>query len=210
MAAHTIALAQQKGGAGKTTLAAHLAVALAEAGHGVAAVDTDPQGSLAGWGEVRAAADTRAPVTVHSVAGWRLGPELSRLQRGHDLVVIDSPPHAETDARAVIRAADLMVAPVQPSPLDVRATEPTLSLAADAGTPALVVLNRVPPRARLTDAMTDALGRLDVGLAATRIGSRVALAESLAEGLGVTESQPRGRAAGEVRALAEELFKRFG
>jgi len=205
----TIAFAQQKGGAGKTTLAAHLAVALAAEGSDVAAVDTDPQGSLAEWGEVRAGASgVRAQVPVHGVAGWRLGPELGRLRRAHDLLVVDTPPHAENDARAAVRAAELLVVPVQPSPMDVRATGPTLALAADAGTPVVLVLNRVPPRARLTETMTAALSRLDAPLADARLGARVALAESLAEGLGVSESQPRGRAAAEVRALARELRER--
>ena len=210
MHAPTIAFAQHKGGAGKTTLAAHLAVALAEGGVRVAAVETDPQGSLAGWAELRAdAAGRRGEVTTHSVAGWRLGTELGRLRRDHDFVLIDSPPHAETDARAAIRAAELLVVPVQPSPMDVRATGPTLALADESGTPALLVLNRVPPRARLTATMTDALAGFAAPLAESRMGARVALAESMASGLGVTESQPRGRAATEVRALARELRERM-
>jgi chromosome partitioning protein len=68
-----------------------------------------------------------------------------------DLVVIDAPPHAETEARIAVRAARLVVVPVQPSPLDLWATAETLKMAQDERRRSLVVLNRVPPRSRLTE-----------------------------------------------------------
>src|SRR5690242_7381521 len=120
MPAKIITIAQQKGGAGKTTIAAQLAVAYAAAGKRVGMVDIDPQGSLAMWFEVRKAlvAENGAGVTFVQASGWRLSNELDRLNRDLDLILVDSPPHAETDVRIAVRAADMIMVPMQPSPMD--------------------------------------------------------------------------------------------
>jgi chromosome partitioning protein len=208
MAGIVITIAQQKGGAGKTTLAAHLAVLWAGEGKRVALLDTDPQGSLAAWHAERAArlGGDGVGLDFTAIAGWRAAAEVERRARDHAIVVVDSPPHAETEARLAVRAATLLLVPVQPSPMDLWATRPTLDLARQEKTPVLLVLNRVPPRANLADAMIARLGELGVTLAATRIGNRVALASAMAEGLGITETAPAGRAAQELRALAEEAL----
>jgi chromosome partitioning protein len=198
-----ITVAQQKGGAGKTTLAAHLAVAWAGEGRRVAVLDIDPQASLSAWGEQRGARDG---LSIVKVTGWRTQAEVERQARDNDIVLVDSPPHAETEARIAVRAAALVVVPVQPSPMDVWATRPTLELARAEKVPALVVLNRVPPRARLTEAMLAALGALGAPVAETRIGNRVALAAALLDGSGITEHDPASAAGEEIRALAAEIL----
>ena len=153
MVAKIITVAQQKGGAGKTTLTAHLAVAYTAARKKVAVVDIDPQQSLTMWFRLREErfGDAGAGLLVNPIKGWRVRNEVERLARDHDVVLIDSPPHAETEAKIAVRSADLVVIPVQPSPMDVWATRPTLDLAAGEGTQVLVVLNRVPPRAKLNE-----------------------------------------------------------
>jgi len=210
MAGTVITIAQQKGGAGKTTLAAHLAIAWAGQGHSVALVDIDPQGSLAAWHALRAErlGDGRSGIDFAAITGWRTAAEVERRARDHDIVVIDSPPHAETEAKLAIRAAGLVVMPVQPSPMDVWATKPTLDLARQEKVRVLLVLNRVPPRANLTEAMLAKLAELDAHVAQSRIGNRVALATSLVEGLGITEAAPSSRAAEEIVAAAEEILRR--
>ena len=212
MTSKVITVAQQKGGAGKTTLVAHLAVAYTAAGKSVAAVDIDPQQSLATWYRLREEnlGTAGAGLLVSQVKGWRSRGEVSALARAHDLVLIDSPPHAETEARIAIRAADLVLVPVQPSPMDVWATRATLELAAAEKVPALLVFNRVPPRAKLTEVMVAEAGRLGAQVATARIGNRVAFAAALAAGQAVNESHPRGRAAQEIAALAEEVLERAG
>jgi chromosome partitioning protein len=212
MAARVITIAQQKGGAGKTTLAAHLAIAWAGAGRSVALVDIDPQGSLAAWHALRIErlGSGKTGLDFAAIAGWRTGAEVERRARGHDIVVIDSPPHAETEAKLAIRAADLVIIPVQPSPMDVWATKPTLDLARQEKVPVLLVLNRVPPRANLTEAMLAKLAELGAAVADSRIGNRVALATALAEGRGITEAAPASRAAEEIAALAAEALRRAG
>ena len=125
MPARIIAAAQQKGGAGKTTLAAQLAVAWA-ARRRVALMDIDPQSSLTAWHGLRAESRKNlAQIHLSDVSGWRVGTELDRLRNDFDVVLIDCPPHAETETKNAMRAADLVVIPVQPSPMDVWATTPT-------------------------------------------------------------------------------------
>jgi chromosome partitioning protein len=209
MAAMIITIAQQKGGAGKTTLAAHLALAWA-VDRRVAVIDIDPQASLATWFRRRRErlGQGAAPMDVAAVGGWRVAAEVERQARDHDIVVIDSAPHAETEARIAVRAAKLVLVPVQTSPMDVWATRPTLELARQERVPALLVLNRVPARANLTDAMAVELAALGAPVAETQIGNRVALAAALADGKGILEAAPGSRAAHEIIALAREILLR--
>jgi chromosome partitioning protein len=149
MTATIITIAQRKGGSGKTTLAAHLGVAWATTGRVVALIDIDPQASLAHWYKRReerlGCAGTRLAFTA--VTGWRAAAEIARRASTCEIVLIDSPASAESDTRAAIRSAGLVLVPVQPSPVDVWATLPTLEIARQERVPALLVLNRVPARA---------------------------------------------------------------
>ena len=205
MAAKVITIAQQKGGAGKTTLAAQLAVAFAADGKRVALVDIDPQASLADWHRLRDGAQVRYPLDMSEVAGYRVSTELSRVKSSYDIVVVDSPPHAETEAKLAIRAADLVLVPVQLSPMDIWATGPTVQLARTAGVPVLLVLNRVPPRANIVQIMRTQLAEQELPVARATIGNRVAFAESMLEGLTVLESAPGSTAAAEIDALRQEI-----
>lgn len=211
MAAHVITIAQQKGGAGKTTLAAQLAVAWAKARRSVAVIDIDPQGSLSAWHALRTETLGEGSVGIHlsQVAGWRLSTELDRLRDTYDVVIVDSPPHAETEAKAAIRAADIVLLPVQPSPMDLWALEPTLEVARKEKTPALLVLNRMPPRGKLSDQVMETLAERALPIADTQIGNRVAFAASMMDGKGVIETHARGTAAAEIRALADETLRRL-
>lgn len=209
MAATVITIAQQKGGAGKTTLAAQLAVALARSGaRTVALVDIDPQGSLSQWHRMRQErlGPDAGGLRLSDVSGWRLSTELDRLRGDVDVVIVDTPPHAETEAKAAIRAADVILVPVQPSPMDLWATRPTLEVARKEKTPARIVLNRLPPRGNLVDAIIAEIEKLDLPVTDTRLGNRVAFASSMMDGLGVVETAGRSSAAREIRALAEELL----
>ncbi len=209
MVAKVITIAQQKGGAGKTTVAAQLAVAFAAAGKRVAIVDIDPQASLADWHRLRNGAGVRYPIDLSEVAGYRVSTEITRVKDNHDIVVIDSPPHAETEAKLAVRAADLVVVPVQLSPMDIWATGPTVQLAQSAGVPVVIVLNRVPPRANIVQIMRGRLAEQELPVAQTTLGNRVAFAASMLEGLTVLESEPHSSAAAEVRALADEIASRL-
>lgn len=212
MAGKVFTVAQQKGGAGKTTTVAHLAIAWMQLGHSVATVDIDPQGSLTRWHEVRCQATDGKPGFTHlQINGWRTQAEVEKLARSHDVVVIDSPPHAQTEARIAVRAAALVIAPVQPSPMDLWAMQSTLELAAQEKRALLMVLNRAPPRTKLADALVAEVSKLvnppAVRLAETRIGNRTAYAGTLLTGRSVTETGRRTQAAQEMQALAEEILR---
>ncbi|MCU0838814.1 MAG: ParA family protein [Rhodospirillales bacterium] len=210
-AARVLTIAQQKGGAGKTTLAAHLAVAFVRLGRRVALLDIDPQASLAAWFKLRSAhAKPKIdPLMLSEIAGWRLGTEISRLKAQSDLIIIDSPPHAETEAKIAVRSANLVLVPVQPSPMDVWATGPTVELARAAGVPVLAVLNRVPPRGTIVEQMRSALAAHHLAIATTVIGNRIAFAASMLAGQSILEHAPRAAAAREIKALAEEIAARL-
>lgn len=213
MTGKVFTVAQQKGGAGKTTLAAHLAIAWAQAGYRVATVDIDPQGSLTRWHAVRHEATQGSPGFTHvQITGWRTQAEVEKLARGHDIVVIDSPPHAQTEARIAVRAASLVIAPVQPSPMDLWAVHPTIDLAAQEKRRLLLVLNRVPPRARIAEELIARVQELAdppaVELAEAQVGNRTAYAGTLMTGLSVTEAARKTQAGLEMQALAEEILGR--
>ena len=130
MAGLVITIAQRKGGAGKTTLAAQLATAWLRQGARVALLDIDPQASLAAWVELRRARLGAENVGFDFAAlpGWRAAQWIEDRARGAEFVVVDGPPHADTEARIAVRAASLVLVPVQPSPLDLWATEATLAM----------------------------------------------------------------------------------
>jgi chromosome partitioning protein len=202
-----ITVAQQKGGTGKTTLAANIAAALAPSRR-VALLDIDPQHSLTHWNELRPA--TAAKLTFSEISGWRVTGELDRLKASHDIVVIDSPPQIDTDARLAIRGANVVLIPVQPSAPDIWAAEGTLKLAAAEKRRAAIVLNRVPSSGKLRETMTAKLKAEGKPLMTAAIGNRTGFASAFAEGLAVTETAPRSIAANELRALLNELLEMIG
>jgi chromosome partitioning protein len=142
---------------------------------------------------------------VVTVGGWRAQVEIERLLRKHDMVVVDSAPHAETEARIAVRAANLVLVPIQPSVMDLWATEGTLKLIRDEKRQGLIVLNRVPSRSKAAREVIAAAADVGVEVADCALGNRTALAASIASGKGVVETEPSGTAAQEVMALAEAI-----
>lgn len=206
--AHTvITIAQQKGGAGKTTVAAHLAVILSQRGKRVAAIDIDPQGSLTQWHKIREErfGEGYTGMTFSSTSGWRVSNEIARLKKDHDFIIIDSPPHTEADAKTAIRAADLVLIPVQPSPTDLWATAATLKLAKADNIPVKVILNRVAPNSKMAQAAIDTLGGEDV--LDNMLGNRVAFASALFEGRTANETNPSHPSAQEIKDIANEILE---
>ena len=208
MAGKIITVAQQKGGSGKTTVAAHLAVALARLGRTVALLDVDPQGSLGQWYEARErrVGEGRTGMSFRTASGWGARREANWLARDHDAVVVDTPPKSDGEARPAIEAADLVAVPIQPTPVDLWASAATLSIAARERSPALLILNRVPSRASLTAEVEADILALGATLAEARLGNRVAFAASMGEGGTVLETDPGGKGAAEVEALVREIL----
>ena len=188
----------QKGGSGKTTLAASVGVAAQEAGERVFLIDLDPQGSLASWGERRQADEP----AVDRISPEKLGAALRGLEKaGYTLAIIDTAGVDSSAAASAMRDSDLALIPARPSALDIEAAKPTIGALARMGRSFAFVLNQVPPgrTSRPTDA-SKALGLLGV-LAQPFIVQRADHMDAVALGLGVTEHDSNGKAAEEVRAF---------
>ena len=193
-----VAVISQKGGAGKTTLALNLAVASERAGCPSVIVDIDPQASAAAWGDSR---EGDTPVVVSAQAA-RLAEVLETAkEHGARLTIIDTAPHAQTDALNAARAADLVLVPCRPSVLDLRAIGASADVAALARTPAIAVLCAVPPRGQLANEAEEALRAAGLDVAPVRVGHRAAFVHAATAGAGVLEHAPESKAAEEVRAL---------
>ena len=201
----TLAILSQKGGAGKTTLALHLAVAAVQAKRQVAVVDLDPQASAVGWKDSRS---QETPVVVFAPPA-RLAQILDTAeQSGADLAILDTAPHSESTALAAARAADLILIPCRPAILDLRAISFTVDVAKLAGKPAVVVLNAVPSRGNLSEEATSAIAGYGVEVAPVSIGHRAAYMHALTVGQTAQEYEIRGKAAKEIKNLYTWICKR--
>jgi chromosome partitioning protein len=205
-----IAVAQQKGGSGKTMLAAQFAVALA-AGASVAVLDIDPQASLTLWGKLRAnAPKAEQKITVATISGWRLANEVEKLRASHDYVIIDTPPVIDSDARRAIRGADLVLIPLNPSPPDLWAAEGTLKLVAEEKRRAALMFNRAPAASKLRKRLEVEIAARGLKLLDVALANRAGYANAFADGLGVTEAGPTTQAADEIRAAVLALQAALG
>jgi chromosome partitioning protein len=203
-----ITLAQQKGGAGKTTVAAHLAVAYALSGKAVAVLDTDPQGSLGQWYERREAGMGAEQIDIifRTASGWGARREARALARDHDVVVLDTPPKSDLELRPALEAANVVAIPVQPAPIDLWATEPTLAMVDKVGSRALLILNRVVHGTLLGAEIAREIAAMGHPVAVTELGSRIAFAASMGAGRTAMETQPNSAAAAEIYDLAIEVL----
>jgi chromosome partitioning protein len=197
-----VAIISQKGGAGKTTLAVHLATVAAAAKHSVAVIDLDPQGTATSWGD-RRTADVPEVVSGQAV---RL-PALIKAaaQNGADFLILDTAPNADQTASLACRAADLVLIPCRPSTFDLDAIETTLLLSKAASTPAYVVLNAVPPRSPIGKEASDGLIARGAQVAPHHLTHRAAFSHGVIDGRSAQEFEPNGKAAEEIKAVYKWL-----
>lgn len=202
----TIAILSQKGGAGKTTLALHLAVAAEQNKQQTAVIDIDPQASATSWGDSR---EDESPVVV-SAQPARLAQVLEAAEEaGAAISIIDTAPHSESASLAAARAADLVLIPCRPAILDLRAIGNTIDLVNLAKAQACIVLNAVPPHGTLGDDAEAAVGEYKLAVAPTRIGQRIAFQHALTLGQTAQEYEPQGKAAKEIRQLYKWACKQI-
>lgn len=205
-----VALLNQKGGVGKTTLALHLAGQWAAKGKRVLVVDADPQASALDWSEHRAREGLARLFGVVGLPRDLLHRELPEASSGYDRIVIDGPPRVTGIARSALIAADLVLIPATPSPMDGWASAEMLRLLAEARVyrpdlPARLLLNRCAARTVIARETLDELADHDPPALAAHVGQRVVFADAARSGRLAQEVAPGGLAATEIAALAAEI-----
>lgn len=196
-----LTLAAQKGGAGKTTLAVHLAVQAHATGERVVLVDTDPQGSLSAWARAR---DDKAPLIVVATPSQLHDVVAASRHDGMTFIIFDTPPHAAPGAAAASTLADLVLVPVRPSAFDLAASGASAEIARTAKRAAFV-LSACPSRAPEIMEARKALEAQGLPVLDAEIGERRAYSRAVASGRAVAEFEPSGAAAHEISRLWREI-----
>ena len=199
-----VAFVTQKGGSGKSTLCINLAIAAQEQGRSVCILEMDRQATISDWAEHR----TLESPEVAQIDATQLDEVIRRLQgSAYDYVFIDTPGVDSPGTLSAIRAADLCVIPCRPTPADLRAFKPTLAAIYRLEKRFAFVLNQTPPRSyRVRDA-ADGLAVLGV-LPDVTVVTRNDHQDAIGMGQGVTEFNPTGQAASEIRRLWAWVDKR--
>jgi chromosome partitioning protein len=205
-----VALLNQKGGVGKTTLALHLAGVWATQGARVLVVDADPQGSALDWSEQRGREGLARLFTLVGLARDLLHRELPDIASAYDRIVIDGPPRVTGIARSALLAADLVLIPATPSPFDGWASAEMIRLLGEARAyrpdlRARLLLNRVAARTVIAREVAEALAEHDPPALSSRVGQRIAFADTARSGRLVHEVPAGAIAAQEVAAVAAEI-----
>ncbi len=208
MLSKVITISQQKGGTGKTTLAVHLALAFIKYHNlKVAIIDTDPQGSLGKWFMIRTEKKVSSEnLTFKTASLWGAQYESKTLKNDNDIVIIDTPPKIESDARPSIEAADLVLIPMAASHVDFWATGAIVDIAKKANKKILVQINRSSQRSKLIKKTKDFIKSLDLSSTKTIIGNRQIYTSSMGEGKTAVEKQKKGNAVEEIKNLSDQIL----
>ena len=206
-----ITFANQKGGSGKTTLSANLAVLWANSEYKVAVIDADAQKSLTYWLEARKKYYREEPIGIdyYPFDVRNLNEGLKQIKRKYDFIIIDSPPSITFDTIQIIKSSDFIYVPVQPSPIDLMATIPFLNISKQERKKTTVILNRVMPRAKLTDAMVMRLRYAGAKIARSRISSKIIYAETFSVGRGVVDISVTSDTSKEIINIGNEILRNF-
>ncbi|KQO04789.1 MULTISPECIES: ParA family partition ATPase [unclassified Sphingomonas] len=204
----TIAIISQKGGAGKTTLALHLAAAAHDAGRIALVIDTDPQATASQWAAWR----SEAPPEVIDSPPPRLAAKVAQAtEQGAEFIVIDTPPHADSAARAAVEIADLVLIPCRPSAFDLSAIQTTAKLVQLLRKPAFVVFTAGSPNApRVYQEAGELVESFGTPACPIQIPDRAAFRHASAEGRTVMEFEPNGKAAEDIRHIYEWTCRQTG
>jgi len=206
-----IAFANQKGGSGKTTLSTNLAVLWANSGYKVAVIDADAQQSLTYWLNARKKYYGEEPtgIDAYPFESRTLKDDILKIKRKYDFIIIDSPPSITFETVQIIKNVDYVYVPVQPSPIDLMATIPFLNISKEERKKTTVILNRVMPRAKLTEAMVMRLRYAGAKIARTRISGKIIFAETFAVGRGVVDLSVESDASKEIINIGNEILRNF-
>ena len=208
MLSKVLTISQQKGGSGKTTIAVHLALAFIKYHNlKVAVIDTDPQGSLGKWFMIRTEKKiSNDNLTFKTASLWGAQYESKTLKKDHDIVIIDTPPKIESDARPSIESADLVLIPVAASHVDFWATGAIVDIAKKANKKILIQINRSSQRSKLISKTNEFIKSLNLSATKTIIGNRQVFAASMGEGKTAVEKQKKSNAVEEIKSLSEQIL----
>ena len=202
-----VAVISQKGGAGKTTLALHLAVAGHLAHLDTGLIDLDPQGTAETWGSWR---KDEPPAVIGAKAATLARTLDKAAQAGAELVIIDTPPLAQAEARAAAAVADVILIPCQLRIFDLDAIKVTAGLIKDMSKTGFVVFNRTPSRApNLYAQGVEVVTGMGLKAAPIMLVERAAYHHAEQEGKAAQEFQPSGKAAIEITELWNWLAKQL-
>ena len=201
-----VAILSEKGGAGKTTLAVHLATAAHLDGRGVAILDLDPQGSAFAWAERRSEPPEAQAITPVALPAW-----LDKLREaGAEFVFIDTGRDANNAGYAAAKAADLILIPLRPGGFDLLALGRTLDLCRLSNKRPYVVLNAIRPGSTRAEAdAAEALGELDCELAPATIHDRADFRAASVAAKSAQEIDPTSKAASEIESLYSWLCRKL-
>ena len=208
MLSKVITIAQQKGGTGKTTLAVNLALSFIKFHNfKVAIIDTDPQGSLGKWYMIRNDKGySNKNLTFKTASLWGAQYESKILKETNDVIIIDTPPKIESDARPAIEAADLVLIPLAPSHVDFWATEAIIEIAKKAKRKILTQINRANHRSKLIQDTYDYIKSINVLSTNTLLGHRQIFVSSMGEGRTVVEKQRKSKAIDEIKEITNKII----
>jgi chromosome partitioning protein len=205
-----LAVLNQKGGTGKTSIALHIGMSWVRQGVSVVVVDADPQGTALDWSEARDALEPRLPVI--GLPKPTLHREIPGIAAGYGHVIIDGPPKIEAIVKSALMAADMVLIPVQPSGVDVWGARAIVALLADAADlrpqlKAAFAINRKISKTFLSRAVLEALEVYRLPILSAPLTQRVAFAETVGSGRTVFDTDPNGTASKEAAALALEVLE---
>lgn len=207
-----IAVLNQKGGAGKTTIAVNLARALQQRGRRVVVADADPQGSAVRWREASGRDDYP---TVVGVDRDSFGSDVEAVLPAFDDVIIDGAPRMDARNATALRTADLVLIPVQPSAMDLWAAADLVAKVRErqeltGGQPAAAfVVSRAITGTTLAGEAADAFAQLGLPVLEAGTAQRIAYADAAGLGLSVLDFEPKGKAAEEIGALTDEILQLY-
>jgi chromosome partitioning protein len=200
-----IAVVSQKGGAGKSTLALHLASEGATRGRKALLLDLDPQGNLVGWAQRRG---DELPPDVDAIHASKLLVQIVEAEaEGYDLLVLDTAPSADRASVLAAEAADLILIPCRPAQFDLDAIKATLATARATKRQHMVVLNAAPVRSRVVDEALALMKQEGADVSRVIVHHRVAFQHCLTDGATAAEFEPGGAAAKEIAGLYDDMLK---
>jgi chromosome partitioning protein len=208
-----ISILNRKGGVGKSTLSLHLAYFLSKEVGRTLLVDADPQGSIRDWAGARSMTRT-LPFALVAIDRPSLHRDLPNIASDFVEIVIDSPPREEAIVRSIIMASDLIVIPVQPSPMDVWAAESVIALIEEVAIirphlKAIFAVNRKIANSAIGRDVFDGLSSYGIPVSQYAISQRVAFPEAAISGETVMEKYPKSLAALEARLLCSDVLAKL-